>query len=115
MVARTYIPKRGDVVWINLDPIRGHEQAGHRPAVIVSSTYFNRKTGHAIIVPITSKRKGYEIEVSVITETIDGVALTSAVRSVDWRTRRMTYAGSCPTDALRAIQGMLVAFIVGDE
>ena len=115
MAARRFIPKRGDIVWINLDPVRGHEQAGRRPAVIVSSGYFNRKTGHAIVVPITSKRKGYEIEVPVITATINGVALTSSVRAIDWRKRRMSYADTCPRDSLKAVQGMLITFIIGDE
>ena len=99
-------------MWIDLDPVRGHEQAGRRPAIIVSSSFFNRKTGHAIIVPVTSKRKGYEIEVTVATAKIDGVALTSSVRSIDWRKRRMRHADVCPQDTLTAIQGMLIAFIV---
>lgn len=111
METHTSVPRRGDIVWVNLNPVRGHEQAGRRPVVIVSSSDFNTKTGHAIIVPITSKRKGYEIEVPVQTKHIDGVALTSSVRAVDWRKRRITRMDTCPEEALRAIQGMLIAFI----
>ena len=58
-----YIPRRGDVVWINLDPQKGPEQRGHRPAVVLSRSDYNRKTRLAVICPITTKEKGYPFEV----------------------------------------------------
>ena len=115
MARRTYIPQRGDIAWINLDPVRGHEQSGNRPVLVVSSKYFNRTTGLAIIVPITSKRKGYPIEVPILGKIVNGVALASAMRSIDWRTRRISFVESCPDATVRAIQGMLIAFIEGDD
>ena len=63
MARANYIPERGDFVWIDLDPQLGHEQAGHRPAIVLSTLLYNRKTGLCVICPATSKRKGYYWEV----------------------------------------------------
>ena len=60
-----YVPWRGDVVWIDLEPQKGREQAGHRPAVVLSRSDYNRKTGLAVICPITTKVKGYPFEVPI--------------------------------------------------
>lgn len=111
----TSAPKRGDIVWTDLNPIRGHEQAGRRPVVVVSAEYFNKRTGLAFVVPITSKRRGYEIEVPIETRHVQGAALTSNMRAIDWKTRGIAFVEHCPTSALRAIQGMLVAFITREE
>ena len=114
-MARKYVPKRGDIVWMNFNPAKGHEQAGTRPALVVSSEYFNRATGLAYVVPVTSKKKGYEVEVPIQSEKIQGVALTSALRSIDWRVRKVTFVDRCEDKALRSVQGMLVAFITDGE
>lgn len=92
MVARaSYIPERGDVVWIDFDPQRGHEQARKRPAVILSPKPYNAKSGLAILCPITSSVKGYPFEVALLNEKICGVILSDQVRSIDWRARRATF------------------------
>lgn len=111
----SYIPDRGDIAWINLNPVRGHEQAGRRPVLVVSNHLFSRATGLALVVPITSKKKGYPVEVRIESPMVKGVALASSIRSIDWRARPFTYADNCPVDALRSVQGMLVAFVTKEE
>ncbi|MDI6794793.1 MAG: endoribonuclease MazF [bacterium] len=84
-----YIPERGDVVWISLNPQAGHEQAGRRPAVILSPAVYNGKAGLAILCPITNQIKGYPFEVIIpASKDISGVILADQVKSLDWRARR---------------------------
>lgn len=83
-----YIPRRGDVVWLNLNPQAGHEQAGRRPAVVISPEKYNRKTGLAIFCPITSQVKGYPFEVILPDGLpVKGAILADQVKSLDWRIR----------------------------
>ena len=86
--SQTYVPKCGDVVWITLNPQAGHEQAGRRPAVVLSPKSYNSKTGLAILCPITSQVKGYPFEV-ILPEglTVTGAILSDQVKSLDWRAR----------------------------
>ena len=83
-----YIPERGDVVWINMNPNVGHEQAGRRPAVVLSPSAYNGKVGLALLCPVTNQIKGYPFEV-VIPEGIDvsGAILSDQVKSLDWEGR----------------------------
>ncbi|MCC5835748.1 MAG: endoribonuclease MazF [Opitutales bacterium] len=87
MVSR-YVPEEGDIVWLEFDPQAGHEQAGHRPAVVLSRKAYNRKTGLAIFCPISSRVKGYPFEVNVKGQKIQGAALSDQVKSLDWKARR---------------------------
>ena len=85
---KEYIPQRGDVVWITLNPQAGHEQAGRRPAVVLSPEAYNGKVGLAILCPITNQVKGYPFEVLIpagmpVTRAI----LTDQVKSLDWQAR----------------------------
>ncbi|HDQ71394.1 MAG TPA: endoribonuclease MazF [Chloroflexi bacterium] len=81
-----YVPARGDVVWITLNPQAGHEQAGRRPAVVLSPRSYNRKVGLAILCPITSHVKGYPFEVQIPSGLpVRGVILADQVKSLDWR------------------------------
>ncbi|MGZ8218261.1 type II toxin-antitoxin system PemK/MazF family toxin [Methylomagnum sp.] len=73
MVAGGYVPERGDVVWLNFDPQQGQEQAGRRPALVLSDSRYNRLTGRGVFCPITSKVKGYPFEVPVTAGSISGV------------------------------------------
>ncbi len=92
-----YIPERGDVVWITLNPQAGHEQAGRRPAVVLSPAAYNGKVGLAILCPITSQIKGYPFEVRIPGElAITGVILADQVKNLDWRARRAEFAGTLP-------------------
>jgi mRNA interferase MazF len=83
-----YAPRRGDAVWINLNPQAGHEQAGRRPAAVISPEKYNGKTGLAILCPITSQIKGYPFEVLLPDGLpVQGAILADQVKSLDWRIR----------------------------
>ena len=94
MVARhRYIPNRGDIVWLNFNPVRGHEQGGRRPALIISSKKYNAKSGLALVCPITSQIKGYPFEVEFRTKTVHGVILADQIRGIDWARRSVEKIG----------------------
>jgi len=93
-----YVPERGDVVWITLNPQAGHEQAGRRPAVVLSPATYNGKVGLAILCPITRQVKGYPFEVQIPRGlAVGGVILADQVKSLDWRAREAELAGRLPT------------------
>ncbi len=100
----TYAPKRGDVVWITLQPQAGHEQAGRRPALIVSASSYNRKVGLALLCPLTRQAKGYPFEVAV-PEGLParGVVLADQVKSLDWRARTAEYFCSLDEATVSAV------------
>ena len=88
-MARRYVPNRGDAVWISFDPRVGREQAGRRPAVVVSPASYNGKVGLAILCPITNQVKGYPFEVNIPPEfNVSGVVLSDQAKSLDWRGRK---------------------------
>jgi mRNA interferase MazF len=92
-----YIPERGDVVWISFNPQAGHEQAGRRPAVVLSPRIYNQKVGLAIFCPITNQIKGYPFEVMLSDEIdITGVILSDQVKSLDWRVRKAEFIEALP-------------------
>ena len=83
-----YVPRRGDIVWLTFNPQADHEQAGRRPAVVLSPLSYNAKVGLAVICPITSAVKGYPFEVNLPHGLpISGVILADQVKSLDWQTR----------------------------
>jgi mRNA interferase MazF len=91
MVNQRYIPERGDLVWLDFDPQTGHEQKGKRPALVISAKSYNRKTGLALLCPMTSKKKGYPFEVEINNDTIQGVLLSDQIKSMDWAQRNATF------------------------
>jgi len=99
-----YVPERGDIVWITLDPQAGHEQAGRRPAVVLSPSTYNDKVGLAILCPITSQIKGYPFEVQIPSGlAITGVILADQVKSLDWRARKAEFAGTLPATTITEV------------
>ena len=90
-------PGRGDVVWISLNPQAGHEQAGRRPALVVSPASYNGKVGLAVLCPITSQIKGYPFEVAIPAGLkVSGVVLSDQVKSLDWRARKAKFICKLP-------------------
>ncbi len=86
--SKTYVPKRGDAVWITLNPQAGHEQAGRRPAVVLSPEIYNDKVGLAILCPITNQIKGYPFEVKIPAGLpVTGAILSDQAKSLDWHER----------------------------
>ncbi|MEK5085216.1 type II toxin-antitoxin system PemK/MazF family toxin [Bacillus subtilis] len=89
--------ERGDLVYLNFNPQAGHEQAGRRPAIVLSPKNFNQTTGFAVVCPITNQQKGYPFEVALPDGlAIQGVILTDQVKSLDWRARRFQVVGQAP-------------------
>jgi mRNA interferase MazF len=109
-----YAPERGDLIWLSFSPQAGHEQAGRRPALVVSPGAYNRRVGLAICCPITSRAKGYPFEVALgSTGSTRGVILSDQVKSLDWRARNAEFieraAAEVTTEVLGKI-GALVSF-----
>lgn len=95
------VPDRGDVVWISLTPQAGHEQAGRRPAVVLSPARYNGKVGLAVLVPITSQEKGYPFEVRIPQGLpVEGVILADQVKSLDWKARRAELICALPGETV---------------
>ena len=98
-MARRYVPARGDAIWLTFTPQAGHEQAGRRPALVLSPASYNGKVGLAILCPITSQVKGYPFEVATPAGSrISGVILADQVRSLDWRVRRAEFICKLPRE-----------------
>jgi len=107
-----YIPRRGDIVWITLNPQTGHEQSGRRPAVVLSPEIYNAKVGLALFCPLTSQIKGYPWEVAVPEGLpVSGVVLSDQVRSMDWRVRHVEKIAALPPAAVAEILGKLGTLI----
>ncbi len=108
----SYVPKRGDVVWITLSPQAGREQAGRRPAVVLSPEAYNTKVGLAILCLITSRKKGYPFEVAIPEGMpVSGVALSDQVRTMDWRARSVEPICALPAATVAEILGKLAALL----
>jgi mRNA interferase MazF len=109
----SYVPRRGDVVWLTFTPQAGHEQAGRRPAVVLSPLAYNAKVGLALLCPITSQVKGYPFEVSMPNGfPVNGVILADQVKSLDWQARDVEFIGPLPSGVTREILqkiGLLLA------
>jgi mRNA interferase MazF len=97
-----YIPKRGDVVWIDFSPQVGHEHSGRRPAIVLTSLAYNRRIGLALFCPITSRIKGYPFEVP-LPEGIgmSGVILADQIKSLAWRERKAVYILTLPDEMVK--------------
>lgn len=108
----TYTPDRGDFIWLQFYPQAGHEQAGRRPALVLSPKTYNEAAGLALVCPITSRVKGYPFEVRLPEEgLVSGVVLADHVRSVDWLAREASYIGSAPETVLSNVRQKLILLI----
>jgi mRNA interferase MazF len=106
-----YVPDAGDLAWLDFDPQAGREQAGRRPAVVLSARYFNDKTGVAYVCPITSKIKGYRFQVLLPAGLpVHGSVLCEHMRSLDWRARNATPMGKLPDTILKEIRAAVRTF-----
>ena len=99
-------------MWIQFNPQAGHEQAGRRPALVLSPAAYNEKVGLAILCPITSQAKGYPFEVEVTgTTSVHGVVLSDQVKSLDWRARQAEVIERVPDDVLQDVLGRLATLL----
>ena len=108
----SYVPARGELIWLQLNPKAGHEQAGHRPAVVISPSSYNRRVGLALCCPITSQVKGYPFEVLLPQGLgVEGAILSDQIKSLDWRVRKAKRIGSLPADVLQETVGKILALV----
>jgi mRNA interferase MazF len=103
-----YIPDRGDVIWLEFHPQAGHEQAGRRPALVLSPQAYNGKAGLLVCCPITSKVKGYPFEVPLPDGLgVTGVVLADQVKSLDWQARRADFIAQVSPDVVKDVLAKL--------
>jgi mRNA interferase MazF len=110
-----YVPEAGDVVWLNFTPQAGSverqvDQAGHRPALVVSPATYNDKTSLMICCPMTTQIKNYPFEVLIAGEP-PGVVLADQVKSLDWRVRRAKRRGAVSAEELADVRAKILAVI----
>ncbi|HHU86815.1 MAG: endoribonuclease MazF [Pelotomaculaceae bacterium] len=109
---KPYIPERGDLVWLQFNPQAGHEQAGRRPALVISPRAYNEKVGLALMCPVSSKIKGYPFEVSLPEGLmVSGAVLADQIKCLDWQARRAEFACKAPaeviTEAIAKVRALL--------
>jgi len=107
---RSYVPDAGHIVWLQFNPQAGHEQAGHRPAVVLSPAAYNDRTGLMLCCPMTTQIKGYPFEVQIAGETLSAV-LSDQVKSLDWRARKAQYKGTVSFAELTQVRRKAAALI----
>lgn len=107
-----YVPDRGHAVWMNFNPMAGHEQAGHRPALVISPLSYNGRTGLALCCPITSQIKGYPFEVNIEgNPLISGVALADQIKNLDWRARGVKFITAVDESVLEEVVAKVDALL----
>jgi mRNA interferase MazF len=112
--ASRYQPDRGDLMWVDFNPQAGHEQAGRRPALVVSPLAYNARTGLALCCPITSHIKGYPFEVLVPDGLkVSGAVLSDHVKNLDWRARRAEFIARLPQRELEQVINRVILLLKG--
>jgi len=107
MVKNKYIPDAGDLIWIDFDPTKGREQGRLRPALVLSSKLYNKKSSLIVVCPVTSKSKGYPFEVVCNTKKISGVILSDQIRTIDWNARPIQFISKSPSRVLEDVRSRL--------
>ncbi len=110
-MVKPYVPDLGDIVWIHFAPQAGHEQAGRRPAVVLTPKSYNAKSGLMVCVPVTNQIKSYPFEVTLSGAGATGVALADQVKSLDWQARQVELKGRATTEELNHILAMIKALL----
>jgi mRNA interferase MazF len=112
MAARGYVPDAGDLVWLQFDPQAGSEQAGTRPALVLSPAIYNRKAGLMVCCPLTTRRKGYPFEVDVDVGGVGGAVLADQVKSLDWRQRKARRKGAVGAAVMDEVRAKIKALLL---
>ncbi len=108
---RAYVPDTGEVVWLEFDPQAGHEQAGHRPALVISPASYNGKTGLMVCCPMSTKIKGHPFEVVTQVDSVDCAVLSDQVKSLDWKVRRAKKKAVVSEDVLVHVRAKMKALL----
>ena len=111
MPPRAYVPDAGDVVWLKFDPQAGHEQAGHRPALVISPANYNSKSGLMVCCPMSTKVKGHPFEVLTEVDGIECAVLSDQVKSLDWKIRRAKKKATVSTDVMVHVRAKIKALL----
>jgi mRNA interferase MazF len=106
-----YVPNRGEVVWLHFSPQAGHEQAGHRQALVLSPRKYNKITGMMLCCPLTTAIKGYPFEVSTLIDGKPGVVLADQVKNLDWRARCAKKAGAVDDEVTDEVLAKLATLL----
>lgn len=112
MASRRYVPDSGDVVWLEFDPQAGHEQSGHRPALVVSPASYNGKTGLMVCCPMSTKVKGHPFEVVFEIDGVASAVLSDQVKSLDWKIRNPKKKADAPTSVMAHVRAKIKALLV---
>ncbi len=112
MVTRRYVPDCGDVVWLEFDPQAGHEQAGHRPALVMSPASYNSKTGLMVCCPMSTKVKGHPFEVVAEIDGIASAVLSDQVKSLDWRVRHAKKKAVVSSEVMAHVRAKIKALLL---
>ncbi len=108
---RAYKPDAGDIVWLQFDPQAGHEQAGHRPALVLSPAIYNSKAQLMVCCPLSTKVKNHPFEVQLTMNGIEGVVLSDQVNSLDWKVRRAIKKDQAPDAVMREVKAKIRALL----
>jgi len=112
VVRGAHVPETGNFIWLTFDPQAGREQAGRRPALVLSPRAYNAKAGVALVCPITNQAKWYPFEVAVpVGHGATGVILADHIKSVDWKARRAEKLGQCPVDVIEEVRARLAPLL----
>jgi mRNA interferase MazF len=107
----TYVPDEGDIVWLNFTPQSGHEQAGRRPAVVLSPKAYNHRSGLLVCIPVTNQIKGYPFEVELSGAGATGAALADQLKSLDWQSRQAERKGKATAAEMAEIRAKIKALL----
>jgi len=110
-MARRFVPDAGNIVWLEFSPQAGHEQAGHRPVLVLSPASYNSKTGTMLCCPMTTQIKGYPFEVIIKAKDISGAVLSDQVKNLDWRARKAKPKGKASTEELDEVRAKIAALL----
>jgi mRNA interferase MazF len=109
-VTGRYVPEAGDIVWLRFSPQAGHEQAGHRPALVISPAAYNGRTSLMLCCPVTTQVKGYPFEVT-LAGSRPGAVLADQVKSLDWVERKAKYKGRAKPAELSSVRARIIALV----
>ena len=108
---RATVPDAGEVVWLKFDPQAGHEQAGHRPALVVSPASYNGKTRLMVCCPMTTKIKGHPVEVVAQVDGVDCAVLSDQVKSLDWKVWQAKKKGVVSAEVMLHVRAKMKALL----